>query len=385
MFIFKLSKIHKIILLLIVIIFFKAYLFSSQKTISIFSPSWQNKNLEHQFEATGLCYYKNFVYIGGASSSNGKITKISIIDGIISWSIDTNQSYQPSYPVSNGKVVVFGNYYKHTITCIDDKTGKYLWDIPTNEQNMSAACFQDDLVFIGSYDKNIYGIDWKKGKIIWKTLLGNWIWSTPCPYKNKILIGCYDGYLYAIDQATGAISWKINCEGKIGSNPLEKNNLVFIIADKQSHIVNKYDASKENKILLVIDLKTKKVIDKFETKNEWNNKIISFDNDIYFFDSNNLYSYDLNKRKILWQIEVPEGMLAYPIITKSSIILPMNYLGHHGIHSAKILIIDRYSGKTLNLIEKIGIGIRKCHYIQQNNIVLTFEGGLNAYNIIIEK
>src|SRR5690606_17908289 len=132
------------------------------------------------------------------------------------WSHETGQSYQPSYPVSNGKVVVYGSYYgapsKTRIVGLNDKTGDETWSVPTAQQNMSAACFAGDLVFVGSYDQ----------------------------------------HLYAIERKHGTFAWKLDCGGMVRSNPLVVNDLAFVIREDQ-RFGNSHDSGKTNKTLLVID------------------------------------------------------------------------------------------------------------------------------------
>ena len=247
----------------------------TDKSHAKLSPVWEVKQLQHQFEATDVFTRNGFLYIGGGSP-NGVVAKVKVSDGSVAWSVHTQQSYQPSYPVSNGRVVVFGRYYEdRSIVGLDDRTGQLLWTIPAQEQNMSAACFEGDLAFIGSYDRHLYAIDWSKGKIRWKARLPNSIWSTPCPYGKQILIGCYDGFLYAIERDTGKISWKIDCGGKIGSNPVVANHHAFLGVDDQKYEED-YDSSKVQKHLLVIDLKTRKIISRYRSPTEWSSKICRF-------------------------------------------------------------------------------------------------------------
>jgi outer membrane protein assembly factor BamB len=341
--------------------------------------NWQNKTLRHQNEANGVFMKDGFVYVGGGAP-DGKVSKVKISDGKVVWSSDTNQSYQPSYPVSNGRVVVFGKYYEHSIVGLDDEDGETLWTVPTGGQNMSAACFAGDLAFIGSYDKHLYAIDWAAGKTRWKAVLGNLIWSTPCAYEKLVLVGCYDGFLYAIEQSGGKIAWKVDCGGKIGSNPVVANGLAFIGVDDQKYGEN-YDSSKQQKRLLVIDLKTKQVVSRFPADDQWSSKVLVSDGDVYFFDAKSLYSYNSKQAKLSWKVEVDGGSLAYPLVTKSAVIMAMNYLGHHGEHRSRTMRFDRASGKLLDTSESGGIGMRKPHYVQDGDQVVTAEWMLSGHTI----
>lgn len=368
---------HSVIALILCIFLGRASVSLAQATTTILNPHWQIETLQHQSEAKGIFQKNGFLYVGGKD----KVAKIRMSDGSIVWSYETNQGYQPSYPVSNGYIVIFGKYYEHEIVGLDDNTGQLVWTIPTGDQNMSAACFVDELVFVGSYDKHIYGIDWAKGKIRWKTLLGNLIWSTPCRYKDLILIGSYDGYLYAIKQATGKILWKLDCSGRIGSSPVVANDLVFIGVDDQNYGITTYDSSKVQKMLLVIDLREKKIVSRFSTNTEWSEKIVVFGDDVYFFDRTSLFAYNSQRVEFSWKLEVSQGMLPYPLITDSTVIIAMNQQGHHGEHQSWIVIYDRPTGRKLTSSENGGIGMRQPHYTQYNGLVVTTDWMLKAYKI----
>jgi outer membrane protein assembly factor BamB len=109
---------------------------------------WQVKDLQHQSEANEVFDRNGFIYIGGGAPK-GKVAKVKMETGAVAWSYDTNQTYQPSYPVSNGRVVIFGTYYGENFSTapyfrtffvgLDDLTGKLLWKVPAGQQNRPLA------------------------------------------------------------------------------------------------------------------------------------------------------------------------------------------------------------------------------------------------------
>ena len=134
---------------------------------------WRRDDLGQEFAVQGVFAREGHVYIGqGGPPEKSQIDKVELATGKSVWSYPGG-SYQPSYPVSNGKVVVFGtSNTPFFIVGLNDPTGKELWRVPTGQQNMSAAVFSGDLVFIASYDKHLHAIDWATGKEKWKTPLG---------------------------------------------------------------------------------------------------------------------------------------------------------------------------------------------------------------------
>lgn len=340
---------------------------------------WENKALKHQSEAKDVFLRNGFLYLGG-DAPRGKISKVDVSNGRVVWSVETRQSYQPSYPVSNSRVVVYGRYYEDfSIVGRDDKSGKLLWTIPTEDQIMSAACFSDDLVFVGSYDRHFYAIDWRTGTLRWKVRLPNRIWSTACLYEQQVVVGCYDGFLYGIDQATGKISWKIDCGGRIGSSPVCAGRLVFLGVDDQ-HYGDNYDSSKVQKTLLVIDLETRKILMKYQTPTSWSQKILVSKEDVYFFDSDTLYAFDSKAMALSWKRKISiEGLRPDPLIFESAILCMLNTVGRHGNHATRSITLSRRTGKRLSSNDEGGIGLPGPHYKQFDNLVIAITGGLKCF------
>lgn len=351
----------------------------SSEAISL-NPHWEIKHLSHEVAATGCFLRDGSIYVGGGKQKT--ISKISIEDGEILWSAHSG-SYQPSYPVSNGQVVVFGQIdsSQHSIMALDDRTGEIRWTIPSEDQCMAAACFSDELVFIGSYDKHLYAIDWNQGTVRWKTPLSNRIWSTPTTYDNHVLVGCYDGSLYAIEQDTGEVSWQIKCGKKIGSNPIVVNQLAFLGMDDQA-FGDDLGSAKDQKHLLIIDLKKSDIIARYSTTNEWCRQPLVSGGTVYFFDDDSLFAFDTVRQQEMWKVDArSRGVLAYPILSQDSIILAMNRLGHDGEHQKRLVTFDRITGKELTFSNTGGVGIRGPHYIQHKHFVVATDYRLRCLNV----
>jgi len=101
-------------------------------------PVW-SLNIGHDTAAGSIFSADGYLYVG-AGEADGGISKVRLTDGNVMWTQKCS-SYQPSYPVTNGKVVIVGKYYDSEIIGLDDLTGKQQWSIPTRAENMSAACF----------------------------------------------------------------------------------------------------------------------------------------------------------------------------------------------------------------------------------------------------
>jgi len=342
------------------------------------SKLWEIPDLQSQYESGEIYQGNGFVYVGGGK----KIAKVEIVSGKVSWTYTNDQGYQPSYPVANGSIVVFGSYYQPFIIGLDDKTGALLWKIPVGGQVMSAACFSGDLVYIGSYDKYLYAIDWKKGEIKWKTSLNNFTWSTPYVYMDQVVVGSYDGNLYFIDSKTGTVITKLNCGGQVASNPIVAKGLLYVSVDyKDPNVKNPKSSSNRRNKMLVIDLKKNKVISEFLSENSFSKKIIVSGDDVFFFDAYTLYAYNPKRAHLNWSAKVPFDLHAFPFLTQSKVIFPMNTVGRHGGHSSRILVIDRTTGKELSTQNTGGVGVYGENYLQFDDIFVNTYGVSAAYKI----
>lgn len=342
------------------------------------SKQWEVPDLQSQYEAGEVYQGNGFVYVGGGK----KIGKIELATGKTLWVYPNDQGYQPSYPVANGNIVVFGSYYQPFVIGLDDKTGTLLWKIPVGGQIMSGACFSDDLVYIGSYDKYLYAIDWKKGDIKWKTSLNNFIWSTPTIYKDQVIAGSYDGNIYFIDKRSGAIISKLDCGGPVASNPIITNELLFASVNyRDPKVKNPKSSSNTRNKMLVISLKTNKVVAEYISDNSFSKKVIVSGNDVFFFDRYTVYAFNPKNTRTTWKAKVNTDLHAFPFLTPNKVIFPINTVGRHGEHSGRVLVLDRASGKEISTQNTGGVAIYGENYFQYDDILVNTNGSSTAYKI----
>ncbi|MEA3557822.1 MAG: PQQ-binding-like beta-propeller repeat protein [Candidatus Thermoplasmatota archaeon] len=194
--------------------------------------------------------------------SSGKVTALSIEDGIQLWRYDTGSEIVSS---PNGEGLVhFGSYdssfytlhengslawrytgcegWIHTtpavnegkvyfgscdgfLRCLDAEDGAPLWNFSAAYIPSSPAV-HDGNVYFGSYDSNLYCLDTENGELIWNTTLGGDVQSSPAvdtgPEGNRVVVGCNDGLLYCLDGSDGEIIWKLD----LGPGPLETSPVI---------------------------------------------------------------------------------------------------------------------------------------------------------------
>lgn len=355
---------------------------------------WANDELEHQPAAHDVCIRDGWAYIAGGGGSRSKVSKVRLADGEIAWSIPGG-SYQPSHPVSNGRVVVFGRYYEIRYVAVDDETGAARWTLDDFPGAMAAACFADDLVVVASYHASFYGVcavDWKTGKTRWKAPVGEKIWSTPVTYGDLVLVGCYDGNLYAFRRASGEVAWQVDCGGRIASDPVLAGGLAFVAVDEQ-RVTEPYDAATVRKRLLVVDVAEHGEIASFETEGRWNMKIVASGDLVLFFDDSTLHAYDVSRRKQVWKVDAPPGVYPYPLLDEGHVILAMRgrpldcMPGPRPALRCPVVVYDRRTGTKLSAYEDGGIALDYCAhagYAQVGDLVLTVSRPAAGWRLVRE-
>jgi outer membrane protein assembly factor BamB len=348
---------------------------------------WRTDNLQHQFEAQAMSVREGWVYVAGGGAE-GKVSKVNVADGTIAWSIPA-ETYQPAYPTSNGRVVVFGQYYEGYTVGLDDRSGALLWKLPTSAKFCSAL-FIGDLALLGSYVREnfFYGIDWARGHVRWKKPIGEKVWSTPVEHRNLAVVGCFDGLLYAFDLTTGETAWTIQCGGRINSNPLVAGDLVFVGVDDQ-RVEEPYRTDKVQKNLVVFDMKSREEIARFSSEHRWEPTILRSGGRVYFFDLTTLYAFDLEARTLAWKLRAPSGLYPAPLFSDGRVILAMHGIPLCGVGSPvprppdplAVAVYDAKDGSEISVAPDGGIRVRAQKYVQVGDVVLS-PHPLAAYRLV---
>ena len=98
--------------------------------------------------------------------------------------------------------------------------GPARWDAYNLVQNLPAmrqydACFypvsDGKIVVFGSSSQDyVKAIDIENGKPVWHFIAGGPVRLAPSIYENKILFGCDDGFVYCLNKTTGEMLWKFS-------------------------------------------------------------------------------------------------------------------------------------------------------------------------------
>lgn len=343
--------------------------------------SWRSP-LNQEYSADGIYIRDGFAYVG-TGGPDARVAKIRLTTGEARWMFDARASYQTSYPVSNGKLVVFGQVQAGKIIGLDDSTGEKLWEAQAQSALRSACTFHGDLVLIGSDDHCLYAIDWATGQVRWKTRLAEGIRSRPCVTGDRAYVGCLDRYVWAINLASGKVEMVIECAGRIQYDLFTSHGLIFLAADKQ-WVTDRYDSNKQRKEMTIIDARGGKILRKLVSDSHFSPQIVELENVVYFWDMEKLYAYDAVQRQLRWTAQAPRNIRPFPILLGDQIVLAMNQTGDDRHYDCAVVTIDRKTGKQLGRRPTGGISLLAFgHYRQIGDLLLTTDHRLTCYRISV--
>ncbi|WP_415323722.1 PQQ-binding-like beta-propeller repeat protein [Candidatus Pelagibacter sp. Uisw_127] len=143
------------------------------------------------------------------------LRSISIKDGLESWNLKTEESLTKS----NTKIsIVIKNqniYFNNSIgdiTAVNLKSGQLVWQLPTQNNNISKNAFQlsssrlvinEDSILFSNNKSEFYSIDITTGLINWKNEINSDL--KPVVIGKLIITISEKGYLYIIDKKSGNI------------------------------------------------------------------------------------------------------------------------------------------------------------------------------------
>ena len=193
------------------------------------------------------------------------LRSISIKDGLESWNLKTEESLTKS----NTKIsIVIENqniYFNNSIgdiTAVNLKSGQLVWQLPTQNNNISKNAFQlsssrlvinEDLILFSNNKSEFYSIDITTGLINWKNEINSDL--RPVVIGKFVITVSNKGYLYVLNKKKGNI---------IRINDLHRNYKIkkrkdisitgFFVA------LNKIYLSNNDGKLIVVDLNTGNIV-----------------------------------------------------------------------------------------------------------------------------
>ena len=228
----------------------------------------------------------------------------------------------------------------------------------------------------------MYAIDWRKGEVRWRAPLEGRCWSTPVLWRDQVIVGAYDGCLHGFDRSTGKAALVIECGGAVKSDPVVVGDLAFVAVDEGVYRGD-HDSARVRNILQVIDLSNESILETFRTapRFRFGPKIVRDGEQVFFFDNTSLFAYDLRSRTTVWKLEAPQGLLPWPIIRGSRVVLAMNLIGDHGEHTSTLMTVDRETGTDARHRADGGVPATMPTYIVEGSHLVMAAGSLVGYHM----
>ena|GEM_PF-880883 len=173
--------------------------------------------------------------------------------------------------IGNGKVYFTNcnletNYEKEIyVYCVDDKTGKMLWKVPSNGwgSTTSPLYYKDRLYYVTYttaddkfyYENNfLYCLDAKNGSELWKVQAMSSIWNGPVAYNGKIFFGSSNEVFFCVDALSGKTLWTYNVGSGFGdASPVIKDGMIYAFARNTLYCLSESGSYKWNLKLQLSD------------------------------------------------------------------------------------------------------------------------------------
>ena len=224
------------------------------------------------------------------------LRSISIQDGSEIWNLKTEESLTKSntkISITLDEKNIYFNNSIGDITAVDSKSGQLVWQLPTQNNNISQNAFQlsnselvinENTIFFSNNKNEFYSIDTTTGLINWKNEISSDL--KPVVIGNLVITISEKGYLYVVDKKSGNII-RINDLYKDYKDKKRKqikptgffialNKIYLTNSDGKLIIVN----SNEGNILNVVKISGSKILQPFINENNLflisNGSIIKF-------------------------------------------------------------------------------------------------------------
>ena len=211
------------------------------------------------------------------------LRSISIKDGSEIWNLKTEESLTKSntkISIALDEKSIYFNNSIGDITAVDIKSGQLIWQLPTQNNNISQNAFQlsnselvinENTIFFSNNKNEFYSIDTATGLINWKTEISSDL--KPVVIGKLIITISEKGYLYLVDKKSGNIM-RINDLFKDYKDKKRKQikPTGFFIASNKIYVTNSDGKliivnSNEGNILDIVKISGGKILQPFINEN----------------------------------------------------------------------------------------------------------------------
>ena len=211
------------------------------------------------------------------------LRSISIKDGSEIWNLKTEESLTKSntkISIAHDEKSIYFNNSIGDITAVDIKSGQLVWQLPTQNNNISQNAFQlsnselvinKNTIFFSNNKNEFYSIDTVTGLINWKTAISSDL--KPVVIGKLVITISEKGYLYLVDKKSGNII-RINDLFKDYKDKKRKQikPTGFFIASNKIYVTNSDGKliivnSNEGNILDIVKISGGKILQPFINEN----------------------------------------------------------------------------------------------------------------------
>lgn len=281
------------------------------------------------------------------------------------WNIHIDAPILSQPAIDEGKIY-FGTF-KNIFYCLEQSTGKVIWEAVIGGSVYSTPCVDDENVYICSWDRKAYCFDKNTGAKKWSFGTELYIFNSPMLYSNWLFIGSRDERLYCVSPKTGAKQWDIKT-GAITSTPVIGNSMVYLgehdgtvycidpvkrtivwevkkdgiiessIAFSKDHIFVGYTGENESSFLC-LDAKTGKQVWAYKANSGlWSDPCIG-DGKCFVSSENNIFAFDENTGKLLWTDTQESGRFSQAVYCKKRL--------YYGTTGKGFFVKDSDTGETI--------------------------------------
>jgi eukaryotic-like serine/threonine-protein kinase len=272
-------------------------------------PVWQKK-ISDGISASALLL-SGVCYVG---SQSGEFFALSMTDGKLLWryKCEGQISGSANYFMEQGRQrIIFGSY-DFKLHCLDAKTGKELWSVPTGNYINGAPAVEGNRIVFGGCDGYLRTIDAVSGKEQLKLKLKSYIPASPAIYDSITYVALYGQKILAIDREN-KILWSYASKNDVAflSSPAVNRELV-VIGDRDGlvHIINRTDGKKLTEFQTSGDIAVGPVIS--------DRRAVVTDKDGF------IYIFDLTTGKELWRHQLGPEITAPIAVVGNKIIIADN-------------------------------------------------------------
>jgi|GEM_PF-4954774 len=222
--------------------------------------------------------------------------------------------------------LVYGDNWSAMFGCLDEKTGKSLWNFAAEGYKVQTSCIVNDKAYITStsigqqqtdYGVYVYCLDINTGEQIWR----RWFfyttsYSQPTVADGKVFIGLQEGLLVAMDAETGEDVWRYQAERLRGAPAVDGKVAYFSCEDGKLYALST-DAKMFTKFPMLAKPEVKWTCDLGGV----GGTPVVYKDRIYIAVGDTLHAIDKNTGKEVWKTESLGPNLFDPAVAHDNIFI----------------------------------------------------------------